>query len=978
MNNSRIEVLISTLNSNPRQLVKKMGVRSDATIINQCNESKYEKFTYNNHTIHVWHTKDRGIGKSRKMALEKSSGDILLFADDDEELEKNYCKTLLSSFNQNKNYDMLIFNINNKEVKFKNFKKIRWFNCLHYGATRVAVKRSSIQEKGISFDEEFGASKYGHGEDSIFIHDCIKKHLKILASQKTIATLRNDRPSTWATGHNEKYFYDTGALFARLYGVKALPIILFNLIRKKHFDCFSKNVLTSIRGWKNYLKDKDYIKNKLIQINPLYVAIILFLCYSPLFTKIFPYPFILSVTRIAIFICAFILAILQFKFRKDKFNLKFLIGIISYLIFMVICWGVNETFSFSRTTLEYYFLPITLASIFLLLFNSRTISNKNLKIFLAFIVIFNIISCIFNIVDNIELFPKLITMQGGYSVQFSSYYSNRNSFALLIFFGIFSNLLLLLDVKNKKNIKWLFLSLTFLTINLLITFSRTTIIMTAIIMLTWIIILLRDKKNQLHRFALYASIFSPIIIVILLLIPPINSYIFSNIIRISAGTTHRNKILSYTTNYFMTHNRLIGSGYIKPLQDFSQYFSNKGFHNSYITILLSTGIVGFTYYIALLIYTTKNNIKNLRRNKTPILFLAITIAYLFYSFFESKILFETSDLGFLFTVFLILIPLYQNNALSYQYQQNKISRFATPKNIGDEQQTLVSIIIPTYNRSNTIERAIRSAINQTYKNIEIIVVDDNAAKQEERKKTKHIIDKYKNVKLIQNETNLGGGGTRNIGIQKASGSLIAFLDDDDEFLPTKISKQVQLYNTVSKNHQVGVIYSYEYSILIRRKRIVKKDHEGNVLFEHMCNFTMPTSTWLCSKSVLESVGGFDNVKSQQDLLLLMKILARGYEIYRVPEPLINFYVHAPGQGISEHSEAFIDQVIYYMNQCRKEFWQLSENQQKEVEFNFNYRLFNSYLDIHNKKKAKNYLAKMIKYKPISKQSIKAIIKFNIK
>ena len=80
---------------------------------------------------------------------------------------------------------------------------------------------------------------------------------------------------------------------------------------------------------------------------------------------------------------------------------------------------------------------------------------------------------------------------------------------------------------------------------------------------------------------------------------------------------------------------------------------------------------------------------------------------------------------------------------------------------------LVSVIITTYKRSNLIERAILSVLNQTYKNIEIIVVDDNANFPEERKKTETIVKKYSSIIYIANPKNLGGALSRNEGIYRA-------------------------------------------------------------------------------------------------------------------------------------------------------------------------------------------------------------------
>ena len=80
----------------------------------------------------------------------------------------------------------------------------------------------------------------------------------------------------------------------------------------------------------------------------------------------------------------------------------------------------------------------------------------------------------------------------------------------------------------------------------------------------------------------------------------------------------------------------------------------------------------------------------------------------------------------------------------------------------------ISVIIPTYKRHDLLERAIKSVLNQTYKNLEIIVVDDNKKDSIERKETEKIMKKYPDIIYIQNKENMGGGLTRNIGINCAT------------------------------------------------------------------------------------------------------------------------------------------------------------------------------------------------------------------
>ena len=81
------------MNNNPRELVKKMNISSNAIIINQCSETSYEEFIYNNHSIKVYNFNEKGIGLSRNNGIMRTNADIVLFADDDEVLVDNYSLT---------------------------------------------------------------------------------------------------------------------------------------------------------------------------------------------------------------------------------------------------------------------------------------------------------------------------------------------------------------------------------------------------------------------------------------------------------------------------------------------------------------------------------------------------------------------------------------------------------------------------------------------------------------------------------------------------------------------------------------------------------------------------------------------------------------------------------------------------------------------------------------------------------------------
>ena len=121
------------------------------------------------------------------------------------------------------------------------------------------------------------------------------------------------------------------------------------------------------------------------------------------------------------------------------------------------------------------------------------------------------------------------------------------------------------------------------------------------------------------------------------------------------------------------------------------------------------------------------------------------------------------------------------------------------------EKELVSIITPTYNSSIFIEETIRSVLNQTYTNWEMLITDDCSSDN-----TLQIIEAYQakdeRIKVFRLETNSGAGVARNISIRKASGKFIAFCDSDDKWLPQKLEKQI---NFLHKNNQSFTYSSYK-------------------------------------------------------------------------------------------------------------------------------------------------------------------------
>lgn len=206
--------------------------------------------------------------------------------------------------------------------------------------------------------------------------------------------------------------------------------------------------------------------------------------------------------------------------------------------------------------------------------------------------------------------------------------------------------------------------------------------------------------------------------------------------------------------------------------------------------------------------------------------------------------------------------------------------------------TLVSVIIPTYKRPDTLLRAIDSVRNQTYKNIEIIVVDDNGIGTEWQVKTKKLLERLINSQIITyipHDVNRNGSAARNTGIASSTGLYVTFLDDDDVLLPQKIGKQVELLN--SKEFD-AVYVGFDIFKGDEKLKSVNPTAQGNLQYELLTtNWSIGTgSNPMFRRRIFNEVGLFDvSFIRHQDIEFLVRFF-RTYKIGAIPEILINRYV----------------------------------------------------------------------------------------
>ena len=232
----------------------------------------------------------------------------------------------------------------------------------------------------------------------------------------------------------------------------------------------------------------------------------------------------------------------------------------------------------------------------------------------------------------------------------------------------------------------------------------------------------------------------------------------------------------------------------------------------------------------------------------------------------------------------------------------------------------VSVIIPSYNRFDYLTNAINSVLNQTYKHIEIIVINDGST-QEEYKEVNLISDKINLVNLEKNQKliyGFGPGDIRNFGLEKATGKYVAFLDDDDYWLENKLETQISLlenseYKISSSEALIGNgpyqhNKSYERFLEDYYCKKIKKIYL-NSLTAAFQSFKIPnvwdeqflrkhnlmiTSSVIIEKQILDRINGFRNLPKYADWDCWKGAIQFSNSVF-VREPLV-YYDHQHGHG----------------------------------------------------------------------------------
>ena len=269
----------------------------------------------------------------------------------------------------------------------------------------------------------------------------------------------------------------------------------------------------------------------------------------------------------------------------------------------------------------------------------------------------------------------------------------------------------------------------------------------------------------------------------------------------------------------------------------------------------------------------------------------------------------------------------------------------------------VSVIIPTYNRAHLIGRAIKSILNQTYQDFELIVVDDCSFDN-----TEEVVKSFKDerIRYIKHDENRGADAARNTGIKVARGEYIAFQDSDDEWLPEKLEKQMKAFETAPP--EVGVVYTGFLRIENDKKIYIPsswvKHKEGNIHNELLKGNFITTQSIVVRKKCFEKTGMFDErLPRLQDWELVIR-LSKYYDFKCVDEPLmISYYT---SDSISANQNALITAKKLIL---RKHYEEFKKN--KKILSSYQCSIGNLLCQSGDMCQGKSYLIKAVKTYPLN-------------
>lgn len=275
-------------------------------------------------------------------------------------------------------------------------------------------------------------------------------------------------------------------------------------------------------------------------------------------------------------------------------------------------------------------------------------------------------------------------------------------------------------------------------------------------------------------------------------------------------------------------------------------------------------------------------------------------------------------------------------------------------------EILVSVVIPSCGRElNIVDRAVQSVLHQEHQPVEVILADDNAAGDERCEALESYCNSFENVHYVRTSGRQGACFARNLGFEKSKGAYVGFLDDDDEWLPRKITVSLPLFT-----EGVGMVGTRGYQVIVSDagetvEPYMKSKWKARPSFLDLLRYDSVGTTTLCliERQCFIDCGGFAvSLPARQDYELWLRI-SKKYQIVLSEEFQFRHYQHA-GEQISKNHQRALDGLKYIYD----EFYEDYQKDKRAYGFYW-IMMLKRYRGLGDKKMERKCLMRVLKVQP---------------
>ena len=257
----RPTVLLSAMHLKDRSILEELSITGNVVVINQCDTDSDERYEEGGRTVRFVSSRDRGLSKSRNLAVSLAEGGICAYCDNDVKYRGDYESRIMSAYERHPDADIIVFFIRRPERQepvIKGEAKLGYLKSMKIFSPEITFKKESLERAGLKMDEDFGAgATYGMGEENIFLFDAIRRGLSVWYMGEELASLI-PRESTWFKGYDRNFFINRGAGYYRMSRAGFILLVLQFAVRK--YSLYKKDGIGLLSAVKYMLEGKrEYV-----------------------------------------------------------------------------------------------------------------------------------------------------------------------------------------------------------------------------------------------------------------------------------------------------------------------------------------------------------------------------------------------------------------------------------------------------------------------------------------------------------------------------------------------------------------------------------------------------------------------------------------------------------------------------------------------------------------------------------------------